>query len=206
MVEALAVITVTILAVISPGADFALVTRNSMLRSRRAGVLAAAGISLGVLVHVSYAMAGVGLLAAHATTLLSLIRMAGAAYLVYLGAQMLRALPGQGAGTTGEAPAISDLAALRSGFLTNALNPKTTLFIVSLFTQVIQPSTPIATQLAYGTFMSLAHLAWFVLVALAFSSEAAQRLAGDYRHRIERCIGAVLVTLGLSLAATSLGA
>lgn len=205
MIEALAVVTVTILAVISPGADFALVTRNSMLRSRRAGVLTAAGISLGVLVHVSYAMAGVGLLAAHAVTLLSSLRMAGAAYLIYLGVQMLRAVPGERAGTAGDAPAISDFAALRSGFLTNALNPKTTLFIVSLFTQVIQPSTPILTQLAYGTFMSLAHLVWFVLVACAFSSEAAQRVAGNYRHRVEHCIGAVLVALGLSLAAASFG-
>ena len=64
MIEALAVATITILAVISPGADFAMVTRNSMILSRRAGVLTATGISLGVLVHVAYSMAGIGLLIA----------------------------------------------------------------------------------------------------------------------------------------------
>ena len=211
MIEAIAVATVTILAVISPGADFAMVTRNSMLRSRRAGVLTATGISLGVLVHVSYAMAGVGLLLAHAAVLLSLLKMAGAAYLVYLGIQMLRARPAtpdtpeNTAGRRSAPPALSDLAALRMGFLTNALNPKTTLFVVSLFTQVIHPSTPLITQLAYGAFMSLSHLLWFTLVALAFSSTPAQRMAATWQHRVERGIGAILVALGFALAVSSPG-
>ena len=62
MTEWIAVITITLLAVISPGADFALVSRNSLLLSRRAGVLTALGISLGVLIHVGYTLLGVGLL------------------------------------------------------------------------------------------------------------------------------------------------
>lgn len=205
MIEAFAVITVTILAVISPGADFAMVTRNSMLRSRRAGVLTACGIALGVLIHVAYAIAGVSLLMAHASVLLPLIRAAGAAYLVYLGFGMLRARPADPDSPTPASAALSDAAALRIGFLTNALNPKTTLFIVSLFTQVIAPQTPLAIRLAYGAFMSFAHLAWFVLVAYVFSSEAAQAVARRCRHLIERAIGAVLVALGLALAAASTG-
>lgn len=62
MTELLAVITITLVAVISPGPDFAMVTRNSLMRSRRAGVLTAWGIGLGVLVHVAYTLVGVGLL------------------------------------------------------------------------------------------------------------------------------------------------
>ena len=138
MVEAIAVVTITLLAVISPGADFAMVTRNSMILSRRAGVLTAVGISLGVLVHVAYSMAGIGLLIARSATLFNIIKFGGAAYLVYLGATLLRARR-QTPGANGEpAVAVSDLMALRTGFLTNALNPKTTLFVVSLFAQVIR--------------------------------------------------------------------
>ena len=62
MTELLAVALITILAVISPGADFAMVTRNSLMLSRRSGVLTALGIGLGVTVHVSYTLLGVGLL------------------------------------------------------------------------------------------------------------------------------------------------
>lgn len=85
MTELLAVAVITILAVISPGADFAMVTRNSLLHGRRAGVLCALGIALGVQVHVFYTMFGVGLLIAHAPTLLHGIKLVGAAYLVWIG-------------------------------------------------------------------------------------------------------------------------
>lgn len=61
---------------------------------------------------------------------------------------------------------------LRSGFLTNALNPKTCLFVVSLFMQVIDPHTALPAQLGYGAFIALAHVAWFGLVACFLSSPA----------------------------------
>ena len=202
MLELFTVATITILAVISPGADFAMVTRNSMMLSRRAGMLTAAGIALGVLVHVAYSLLGVGLIISRSILLFNMIKYLGAAYLVYLGVTMLRAkaaVPGaEGVGV------LSDLGALRIGFLTNATNPKTTLFVVSLFTQVISPQTPLLIQLGYGAFMSLAHLLWFMLVACAFSSAPAQRMVASARHHVERAIGGVLVCLGLTLALASI--
>ncbi|MDR0576689.1 MAG: LysE family transporter [Candidatus Accumulibacter sp.] len=204
MLEAISVATITLLAVISPGADFAMVTRNSMVSSRRAGLLTAAGISLGVLVHVAYSMAGIGLLISRSILLFNAFKLAGAVYLVYLGVTLLRARKADPGVAVEPAVVVSDWAALRAGFLTNALNPKTTLFVVSLFTQVIDPDTPLAAQLGYGAFMSFTHLAWFALVALAFSSAAARRFAASFRHLVERAIGGVLVTLGLGLAASSL--
>ncbi len=202
MLELFTVATITILAVISPGADFAMVTRNSMMLSRRAGMLTAVGIALGVLVHVAYSVLGVGLVISRSILLFNLIKYLGAAYLVYLGVTMLRAraeVPG-----AARVRALSDLGALRIGFLTNATNPKTTLFVVSLFTQVISPQTPLLIQLGYGAFMSLAHLLWFMLLACAFSSAPAQRMVASARHHVERAIGGVLVCLGLTLALASI--
>ena len=202
MLELFTVATITILAVISPGADFAMVTRNSMMLSRRAGMLTAVGIALGVLVHVAYSVLGVGLIISRSILLFNLIKYLGAAYLVYLGVTMLRAraeVPG-----AARVRALSDLGALRIGFLTNATNPKTTLFVVSLFTQVISPQTPLLIQLGYGAFMSLAHLLWFMLVACAFSSAPALRMVASARHHVERAIGGVLVCLGLTLALASI--
>ena len=93
MTELIAVITITLLAVISPGPDFAMVTRNSLMLSRRAGMLTALGIGLGVLVHVTYTLVGVGLLIQQSLWLFNAIKLVGAVYLIYLGVKMLRAKP-----------------------------------------------------------------------------------------------------------------
>jgi len=202
MTELFAIALITILAVISPGADFAMVTRNSLLHGRRAGVLCALGIALGVQVHVFYTMFGVGLLIAHAPALLQGIKLIGAAYLVWIGWKTLsaKALPGgetaaHGAGT---AP-LSTLAALRMGFLTNALNPKTTLFVVSTYTQVVHAGTPLVAQFGYGVFMSAAHAVWFALVAAVFASGALRRSLLARQRIVDRVIGVTLIGLGLAL-------
>ena len=92
MVEWLAVITITIFAVISPGPDFAMVSRNSLALSRRAGILTAFGIGLGVLVHVSYTLLGIGILIRETPAMFDILKLGGAAYLIWLGARMLSRL------------------------------------------------------------------------------------------------------------------
>lgn len=203
MTELLAVITITILAVISPGPDFAMVSRNSLLLSRRAGVLTAVGIGVGVLVHVTYTILGVGVLMAQSIWLFNALKIIGAAYLIWLGIKMLRAKP-QGDVTSTREIALSDFGALRIGFLTNALNPKTTVFVVSLFMQVVQPSTPLPVQVSYGAFISGAHVAWFALVALFFSAGPIRAHIMKVRHWIDRVFGALLVGFGMLLATTNL--
>lgn len=95
---------------------------------------------------------------------------------------------------------VSDGIALRTGFLTNVFNPKTTIFIVSLFMQVVSPKTPLALQIGYGIVISVAHISWFCLVALFFSSGTIRDRLLDVRHWIDRTFGGVLVGLGILLA------
>ena len=201
MTELLAVIAITFFAVISPGPDFAMVSRNSLLLSRRTGVLTALGIAAGVCVHVSYTLLGVGLLIQQSLWLFNFIKLAGAAYLIFLGIKMLRAQPATGEEMASQ-PALSSLGALRTGFLTNVLNPKTTIFIVSLFMQVVQPQTPLAVQLGYGAFIVLAHALWFSAVALFFSSASVRARLLAVRHWIDRIFGGLLVGFGMLLALT----
>ena len=85
MTELIAVALIAILATISPGPDFAMVTRNSYLHGRDAGMLAALGIALGVQVHVFYTMFGVALIIAHSPALFTAIKIAGALYLIVIG-------------------------------------------------------------------------------------------------------------------------
>jgi RhtB (resistance to homoserine/threonine) family protein len=199
MTEILAVAVITVLAVIAPGADFAMVVRNSYLYGRRTGLLAATGVAAGVLVHVTYTMLGVGLLIASSTSLFTVIKLIGAAYLVYIGVRTFR--------TRGEVEvdlenksALTPFAALRTGFLTNVLNPKTTLFVVSTFAQVVSPGTPVYQQVGYGLFMSFAHLLWFGVVAVFFSHDRMRTLMLRGQKVLNKVIGSVLGGLGITLA------
>jgi RhtB (resistance to homoserine/threonine) family protein len=202
MSELIVVVTITLLAVISPGPDFAMVTRNSLILTRRAGVLTALGIGLGVTVHVSYTLLGIGLLISRSLWLFHSIKLVGAVYLVYLGIKMLRAQPAQQQAQA-TAASLSDWDALRTGFLTNVLNPKTTIFIVSLFMQAVRPDTPLPIQIGYGAFIALAHMAWFSLVALCFSADTVRARLLAARRRIDQTFGCLLVGFGALLAISS---
>nr|WP_275679415.1 LysE family translocator [Pseudomonas entomophila] len=190
----------TVLAVISPGADFAMVTRSSYAQGRKAGLAAAMGIALGVQVHVLYTVLGIAVVISQSPALFLAMKVVGAGYLVYLGYKSLTnttriCLDGQASG--GQA---SMLAALRTGFMTNALNPKTMLFVVSAYTQVVQPGSPLAVDFAYGAFMSFAHWIWFSLVAVFFSSAGLRKAMIERQVIVDRLIGVALIGLGMAVA------
>lgn len=200
MTELIAVVTITLLAVISPGPDFAMVSRNSLLLSRRAGIFTACGIGAGVLIHVSYTLIGVGVLIQQSPWLFNLLKGIGAAYLIYLGFTLLRNATHHDAAPTTTPTAISDLAALKTGFLTNALNPKTTIFIVSLFMQVVSPHTALGVQIGYGLFIAAVHVFWFAAVALLFSTPGVNARFLRLRRGIDRTFGGLLIVFGALLA------
>ena len=85
MAEFIAVILITILAVVSPGADFAIVTKNSYLYGRKIGVFTSLGISLGVLVHVTYTLIAVAFVMTYTPQILNIVKYIGAIYLIYIG-------------------------------------------------------------------------------------------------------------------------
>lgn len=202
MKELLIVASVHLLAVMSPGPDFAMVMRNSLVYSRRTGILAAAGLALGILLHVSYSLLGIGLIISQSILLFNTIRLLGAAYLIYIGIKSLFAKK-QLAKEQEFSQAEKDLStwqAIRLGFLTNALNPKATLFFLALFTQVISPQTGLPIKMLYGLEMSVATFAWFGLVATLLTHRHVNRAFSGIKHHVERVFGAVLIALGLKVA------
>ena len=193
--ELIAVALFTVLAVISPGPDFAMVTRASYAFGRRSGLLAALGIACGVQVHVLYTVLGVSVLVQHSPTLFLLMKVLGAGYLIYLGYSSLTNT--RRLSLDGEAPAARGT--FVAGFLTNALNPKTLLFVVSAYTQVVGPGSSLAQQFGYGLFMSVAHWLWFSLVALGFSSAPLRRVMIERQLLVDRVIGMALLGLGVTV-------
>lgn len=203
MAEVVAVAVITILAVVSPGADFAMVVRSSYLHGRGAGLAAALGISLGVLVHVAYTMLGVGLLLSRTPEALMVVKVAGALYLVHIGYRTFSARAEVDTAAGPGQPTPARAASLRTGFLTNALNPKTVLFVVSTYTQVVHQDTPLLQQAGYGLFMSFAHWAWFSLAAFLLSGARLRNRLLRRQAVLNRVIGSVLVALGVSLVFAS---
>ncbi|MBF8755991.1 LysE family translocator [Pseudomonas guariconensis] len=201
MNELIAVALFTVLAVISPGADFAMVTRSSYAQGRKAGLAAAVGIGLGVQVHVLYTVLGIAVIISQSPVLFMTMKVLGAGYLIYLGYQSLTNTARISLDDLAQVGQVSVLKALRTGFLTNALNPKTMLFVVSAYTQVVQPGSPMALDFAYGAFMSFAHWVWFSLVAVFFSSAVLRKAMIERQVMVDRVIGVALIGLGVAVMA-----
>jgi RhtB (resistance to homoserine/threonine) family protein len=195
-----------LLAVASPGPDFALVIKQSLAHGRRTAVWTSIGIGTAILLHVTYTLLGIGLLLKSSPVAFTLLKYVGAAYLAYMGVQALRSQPRKATTeVTSEAPMVpSPRAAWGTGFLTNALNPKVTLFFLALFPVVVSPQTPKLVQAGYGLWMSLATMGWFSLVAFLFTRESVRRRFLSHGHWIDRALGLVFIAFAVSLALASL--
>ncbi len=200
----LTVALIHFLAVVSPGPDFIMVVRNSLVYSRRSGIYSAVGLGAGILVHITYSLAGIALIISQSVLLFSFIKYLGAAYLIFVGVKALRAKRSDDLELEAghKKTDLTALQAVRSGFITNATNPKVTLFFLSLFTLVIQPSTPFAIKLAMGIEMTLATILWFTIVALLVSHRAVRHKVANIQHYLERCMGGILILFDIKLATT----
>lgn len=210
MQQFLLVAGIHLLAVMSPGPDFAMVVRNSLIYSRRTGVLAAIGLGLGILLHVTYSLLGIGLLVSQSVVLFNTIKLLGAAYLIYIGVKSLLAkketkkeisdeLQEEFSGQKKQKD-LSTFSAIRTGFLTNALNPKATLFFLALFTQVIDPQTATLVKAIYGIEMAVATFAWFAFVSIVLTHKRVNRSFHGIKTYLEKAFGLVLIALGIKVA------
>jgi RhtB (resistance to homoserine/threonine) family protein len=197
-----------LLAVVSPGPDFAMVVRQSLSHGRRAAVWTAVGIGSAILVHVTYALLGLGILLRTNPAAFTAVKVVGAAYLAWIGVKALRSRPrtSLGAPLPGApvaAPSVGS--AWTTGFLTNVFNPKATLFFVAVFASLMDPATPRLVQAAVGAWMSLTTMAWFVVVASVFTHERVRSAFLRGGHWIDWAMGVVFIGLAVALALASLG-
>lgn len=198
--EFLLVAAVHLLAVMSPGPDFAVVIRNSVSAGRKAGLLTAVGVGAGICLHVGYSLLGIGLIVSQSTWLFNVLKLLAAGYLLYIGVRALGAKRSEPGTLPLPTAPMSSKRAFANGFITNGLNPKATLFFLSLFTVVISPQTPITVQAGYGVYLAIATGVWFCLVAVLFSHTRVRRAFERTGHWFDRLMGAVLIGLGLHLA------
>lgn len=202
--ELVVVIFAMFLAVISPGPDFAMVLKQSITYGRKASIYSSIGIGLGISVHVIYTILGIGLIISKSIILFTTIKLLGALYLIYLGYKSLKS-----AGfkleekQLLEKESISNKKAFVQGFLCNALNPKATLFFVSLFTVIISIDTPIYIQAIYGVICIFITMTWFVFLSLVLSFKKVRNFFNSFGKWFDKTIGVVLISLGLTIAFSS---
>ena len=195
-----------LLAVASPGPDFAIVLKQSLAHGRRIAIWTSLGVGTAILLHVTYSLLGLGLLIKSSEQWFNAVKFAGAAYIAWLGVQSLRAKPRAADDLVGGSGAAAPTThgAFATGFLTNALNPKATLFFISLFVLVVNPHTPKFIQAGYGLWMEVATMGWFTLVSVFFTRENVRRRFLRHGHWIDRALGAVFLVFAASLALSSL--
>ena len=200
--EFITVASIHLLAVMSPGPDFVMITRQAFTHSRRLALWSAVGLGLGIGVHVTYSLIGIGLLISKSILLFNLIKWAGAIYLIYLGIQSLKSQKHDTKEVVINAEKVESLSvfqAIRVGFLTNALNPKATIFFLAVFSQIISPSTPVFIRLSYGIEMILATILWFSFVVYVLSNKFIKSRFLSVVHIVERVTGAILIGLGIKV-------
>jgi RhtB (resistance to homoserine/threonine) family protein len=203
------ILTVTIigiLAVMTPGPDFLIVTRNSLFYSKRAGLCTAFGVTVGTIWWVAASLLGISLIISKTVLVFDVLKWFGAVYLVYLGIKSFRTkrnVPVEESG--GKMPeSISSFRAFLTGLGTNALNPKAALFFVSFFSIIITPTTPNLLRLAYGLEISLIALLWFSLLATVLSTSKVKGFFERVSVWLDRITGTILIALGIKLALTRL--
>ena len=187
---------------VSPGPDFAMVLRQSIVHGRQAAIFTSAGVASAIFVHGTYTLLGVGLVVSQSIFLFSVLKYVGAAYLIWLGIGALRA-PAPKPPNDLDAPAqrvMTPAKAFGIGFLTNLLNPKAVLFFLSLFTTLVSAGTGVLNKGFYVASMSAMVLTWFVLVSMFFTASNVRE--GFYRmgQWFNRVTGAALIFLAFRVA------
>ena len=188
---------VSTVVIVTPGQDTALTIRNTLLGGRRGGVTTAAGVVSGQLVWAVGASAGLSAVLLASEPVFTAIRLAGAAYLVLLGAQALLAAA-RDALAFDEAGSRRRRAPYRQGVLSNLGNPKMAVFFTSLLPQF---GSSFAGMLALGTVFATLTLAWLSVYAVAVAKASGVLRRRPVRRALDALTGTALVALGLRVAA-----
>ena len=195
--------TVTIvhlLALISPGPDFIVACRNAIKYSRKIGIWTAVGFGIGVCVHMSYAFFGFTWVISQSNFLLSSVKYLGAIYLIYLGISSLFLKNIKIKLTTDQnSDQIKWYTATKMGLLTNLLNPKASLFFLSLFTLVIGPEINPTVMTILTLILVSTTVLCFSLVAIFLTHQKMRNLFENNQKQINTFFGVILIVIGIRI-------
>jgi threonine efflux protein len=198
----LTIALVHLLALASPGPDFLFVSQTAASRSRAQAMAGVLGIALGIAVWAALALLGLHVLLHRLAWLQRTVAIAGGAYLLWMGWQLLRAAWRPAAAASGGSSAplpASAWRSLRAGLLTNLANPKAVVYFASVFSALVGPAVTAATRWQLWILVAVESLAWFALVATLFALPPMRRAYLRKARVIDGLAGGVFVLFGLQL-------
>ncbi len=189
---------IALFGAMSPGPDFAIVVKNCLRGKFRDGCLTSLGISTALMIHLSYCILGVAWVIYESPFLFHLIKYVGAIYLFYLGITLLKEkITDEKVSELAQATSPKKHNPFLNGFLTNLLNPKVTLFMLSLFTQFIDPSMNVWDKVVLGVEITVISFVWFTLLSYLITHRLLQKHFTKFRKIITKTMGALLCLLAL---------
>lgn len=203
-VHLLVFVGVAAVVIVVPGPDTAVVTKNVLVHGRRAALGTSLGVSAGLAVWTLAAAVGVASVLRTSTLAFTALKLVGALYLIWLGAEALRAARRAEPGTR-SSPAdkrvIGPLGGFRQGFLSDLANPKIGIFFTSLLPQFVDPGHAVLLPfLALGAVFVLMTLLWLSAYCLVAARAAKTLQRPRVKAAMDRVTGAVLIALGVRLA------
>ena len=194
----LTIATLHLFAVMSPGPDFALIIRQSLHYNRKASIMTSVGIGIGILFHIFFCVIGLGIIISKSTYLFNIIKVSGGFYLIFLGYKSLsKKMPANPLDSSNDIP--KNINAFSIGLITNILNPKATLFFLSLYTFIINEQPIVHIQVFYGIWMSIITALWFCFLSIILTNKFIIKRIKIFLHVIQNITGIMLIIIGIRL-------
>jgi threonine/homoserine/homoserine lactone efflux protein len=202
-----AIAVANMLAIVTPGPAFLLVTRAAASRSRLTALAVAAGVTIAAVLWAAAAAFGVGLAMTRFAAINGALQVLGGIYLIWLGLAAWR--EGGSDEPVAGAPALADGDARRGsvgramlvGVSLTLTNPKVVVYFSSIFVAMLPAEAPLGVRLAALAIVAVEEIAWFAFLALLFSQARVQRAYRRVRGAVEQAVGAVLVAMGARVVA-----
>ncbi len=189
-----------LLAVMSPGPDFVMVLKNALQYNRKIAIYTAWGISMGIGIHILYSVAGIAYLLQKNQNIFQIIKIMGALYIIYMG---VKTMLSKGQNIKMQAnrkeAVIPVKQALKIGFMTNVLNPKASLFFLSIFSLLIPPNVPAWVLIGISLMLITVTFLWFALVSFIFTNQLIIKRYEKYESIILKIFGTILIMLGIGI-------
>ncbi|OCP17716.1 MULTISPECIES: LysE family transporter [unclassified Ensifer] len=192
--QLLTIAGVFVLSVVSPGPNFAIVTSTAMSVSRRTGVVAGLGLAAASLTWALLAVAGIGIILTQVPWIYTAVKLAGAAYLIWLGVKMVLGARKPLVSTNGQG--ITGATAFRKAYLVSMTSPKSIAFYGSIFSVMVPAHAAPWFYVAVVLMAALVSCVWYCGLALLFSHGAARRIFARAKTGIETTMGVALMGMG----------
>ena len=204
----LIIATAHLLAVISPGPDFMLISRQSFLYGRVSAIYTSIGISFGILFHVAYCIFGLGYILSEFNEVVFFLKLACGFYLFYLGIISIFVSDKSNhlinENQTLKSNSISIANSFKTGFITNLLNIKATLFFLSLYSFMLtsNPDTLLSFQIFCGLWMVVVTGLWFIFVSIFLTNSIFKNIIENHYLLINRIMGILIIYIAFKLIAS----